>query len=596
MFPADSSNEEYTLQGIAASPGVAHGKALLYLQQELEIPAYSVEESNVEEELSRFEGAIIETRKQINAIRDQIARSLGEAEAQIFDAHLLVLEDRALLEEVIHTLRTERKNIEYCYHKTADRYIEFFNSMEDAYLKERVADIRDVSRRLLRNLLGLRRADLSTLSENRVLVAEELTPSDTAELDRNQLLAIATDGGSRTSHAVIMARAIRIPAVVGLREATRSVPEDAEILVDGYDGLVIVHPSKSTLFRYGKIATARKRLDKVFLATLEEPSATKDGVAIRLELNVEGHKDLEPINPLHYDGVGLLRTENLFLKQHNYPSEEIQFNEYRAVVTGMLGKPVIIRTLDLGGDKQLCNEANKEDNPFMGYRAIRFCLDHPLIFQAQLRAILRASAFGPVKIMFPMISGVEELRRAKAAVEEAKASLRAEQLGFDETIQLGCMIEIPSAATIADLLAREAAFFSIGSNDLIQYLLAVDRVNERVAHLHDPAHPAVMRTLVKIIQCGNAAGIPVSICGEMAGDPLFASFLIGCGATHLSMSPGVLPEVKFFLRSFTLKDARDLAQAVLLADDSVAVMQLLQSFHHKHVGKVLAKVAEEPDK
>ncbi len=596
MSPPDKIREEYTLQGVAASPGVAHGPALLYLQQELEVPAYSVEEEAIEDELARFERAIIQTRVQINAIRNQIAGSLGEAEAQIFDAHLLVLEDRALLDEVLQALKSERKNIEYCYHKTAERYIEFFNSMDDAYLKERVADIRDVSRRLLRNLLGLRRADLSALSENKVLVAEDLTPSDTAELNRNQLLAIATDGGSRTSHAVIMARAIRIPAVVGLREATRSIPEGAEILVDGYDGIVIVNPSERTLFRYGKIASARKRLDKIFQASIKEPSTTKDDMPVRLELNIEGAKDLEQIEAVQYDGVGLLRTENLFLKQHSYPSEAVQFEEYRAVVEGMKGKPVMIRTLDLGGDKQLCDGDSKEDNPFMGYRAIRFCLDHPLVFQAQLRAILRAAAYGPVKIMFPMISGVEEMLRAKAAVEEAKVSLREDKLPFDEGVEIGCMIEIPSAATIADLIARESAFFSIGSNDLIQYLLAVDRVNERVAHLHDPAHPAVIRTLVKIIESGKAAGIPISICGEMAGDPLFASFLVGCGATSLSMSPGVLPEVKFFLRSFTLKAAQDLAKAVAAADDSAAVMNLLQSFHQKHVGKVLASVAEEVEK
>lgn len=593
MSPPEQTKEEYTLQGIAASPGVAHGPALLYLQQELEIPAYTVAEDAIDAEMARFDRAIIQTRVQINTIRNQIANSLGEAEAQIFDAHLLVLEDRALLDEVMQALQKERKNIEYCYHKTAERYIDFFNSMDDDYLKERVTDIRDVSRRLLRNLLGLRRADLSALTENKVLVAEDLTPSDTAELDRNQLLAIATDGGSRTSHAVIMARSIRIPAVVGLRDATRSIPEGAEILVDGYDGLVIVNPSQSTLFRYGKIASARKRLDKIFLASIKEPSATKDDAPVSLELNIEGAKDLQHIKAVNYDGVGLLRTENLFLKAQNFPSESVQYDEYRAVVEGMNGKPVMIRTLDLGGDKQLCSEGSGEDNPFMGYRAIRFCLDHPLVFQAQLRAILRASAHGPVKIMFPMISGVEEMRKAKLAVEDAKASLRSDKLPFDETVEMGCMIEIPSAAAIADLLARESSFFSIGTNDLIQYLLAVDRVNDRVAHLHDPAHPAVIRTLVKIFEAGKAAGIPISICGEMAGDPLFASFLVGCGANSLSMSPGVLPEVKFFLRSFTLKAAQELVKAVVAAEDSASVMELLQAFHQKHVGKILASATSE---
>ena len=586
------AQEEITLQGIPASPGVAHGLSMLHLHQELDIPEYDIEESDVESELERFDQAILETRQQITAIRNKIAGTLGDGEAQIFDAHQLVLEDRALLDEVILGVQQEKKNIEYCYHKVAKRYIDFFQSMEDEYLKERVSDIRDVSRRLLSNLLGLRRSDLGTLTEGHVLVSEELVPSDTADLDRNRLLAIVTDGGSRTSHSVIMARSIRIPAVVGLRDATRKIPAGADVLVDGYDGIVIINPTRQTLYRYGKIASARKRLDQVFAASLDEPSTTKDGHKVALMLNIESVADLQSEQSKKADGVGLFRTEALFLKHQTFPSEEIQYDEYVAVVKAMEGRPVTIRTLDLGGDKQFNQPSGpREDNPFMGYRAIRFCLDHETIFKAQLRAIIRASAFGKVKIMFPMISGLAELVQAKALVEEVKQELATAGVDFDKDLEVGCMIEIPSAASIVDLLAAESDFLSIGSNDLIQYLLAVDRLNQRVAHLYQPTHPAVLRVIQQVIRGGREAGVPVSVCGEIAGDPVFASLLIGMNVSCLSMTSAMLPEVKFFVRNFKRDEAEALTAKAMKTVSAREVAGHLQAFYQEHVGEMLSKVS-----
>jgi phosphotransferase system enzyme I (PtsI) len=577
--------EEIILEGIAASPGVAHGTALLYLQKELDVPSYDLAPEAIDSEIERFDQAILQTREEITAVRHKVAASLSEGEARIFDAHLMVLEDSALLDEVNSELRSTNKNVESCYHQIAQRYISFFSSMEDEYLKERVTDIRDVSRRLLQNLIGMNKSNLGELAAHSIIVSEDITPSDTADMDRSKLLGFITDAGGQTSHSVIMARSMRIPAVVGLHNATKVIQSGDQILVDGYDGIVVINPSEKRLFKYGKLASERRKLDEIYISVISEPSETKDGSPLGLMSNIEGAHEMEQVVAMRSNGVGLFRTEGIFLRHHGYPPESVQYDEYAAVVAAAGDEPVIIRTLDIGGDKTLGDGGTQEDNSFMGFRAIRFCLGNQDIFKTQLRAILRASAKGNVKIMYPMISGVAELRHANQILEEVKVDLRAENLAFNEAIEVGAMVEIPSAAAIVDLLAAEADFFSIGTNDLIQYLMAVDRLNDRVAHLYEPAHPAVLRTLKMIIDEANRLGKPVSVCGEIAGDPIYASLLLGMGATSLSLTSSLLPEVKYFIRNVKIEDARALVEEVLQINDPVAVVRRLEDFRVETIGK-----------
>lgn len=580
-----TSKEEIILEGIAASPGVAHGTALLYLQKELDVPSYDLPPEAIDSEIERFDQAILQTREEITAVRHKVAASLGEGEARIFDAHLMVLEDSALLDEVNSELRSTNKNVESCYHQIAQRYISFFSSMEDEYLKERVTDIQDVSRRLLQNLIGMNKSNLGELAAHSIIVSEDITPSDTADMDRSKLLGFITDAGGQTSHSVIMARSMRIPAVVGLHNATKTIQSGDQILVDGYDGIVVINPSEERLFKYGKLASERRKLDEIYISVISEPSETKDGSPIGLMSNIEGAHEMEQVIAMRSNGVGLFRTEGIFLRHHGYPPESVQYDEYAAVVAAAGDEPVIIRTLDIGGDKTLGDGSTQEDNSFMGFRAIRFCLGNQDIFKTQLRAILRASAKGNVKIMYPMISGVAELRHANQILEEVKVDLRAENMAFNEGIEVGAMVEIPSAAAIIDLLAAEADFFSIGTNDLIQYLMAVDRLNDRVAHLYEPAHPAVLRTLKVIIDEANRLGKPVSVCGEIAGDPIYAGLLLGMGATSLSLTSSMLPELKYFIRNVNITDARALVEEVLKVNDPVAVVKRLENFRVETIGK-----------
>ena len=580
------SQDEIIIKGIAASPGVVHGPAFVYQRNELEIPHYKLEETEIEAEFERFEQAMLETRAEITAVRNKVASNLGEGEARIFDAHLMVLEDSALIEEVTTEVRESRFNIEHCYNEVVQRYMAFFSSMEDDYLKERVTDIQDVSRRLLHNLIGLQNTDLGHMERNSIVVSTDLTPSDTANLDRHKFLGFITDTGGQTSHSVIMARSLQIPAVVSLHDATHKIRTGDMILVDGYDGIVVIHPTEERLFQFGKLASERQKLDALYRTSLDLPSESLDGTKLPLMSNIEGMDEFAQVDQVCADGVGLFRTEGLFLRHHGYPTEEQQFEEYDAVASSAMGRPVIFRTLDIGGDKIIDGPNQVADSSFMGFRAIRFCLETPDIFMVQLRAILRSSTHGNVKVMFPMISGLEELRRAKAMLEQAKTELKKEGKPFDDTMQVGAMIEIPSAALTIDLLAKEVDFLSLGTNDLIQYLMAVDRLNDRVAHLYEPAHPAVLRTLKQIFDQAHSAGVPVGVCGEIAGDPLFVSLLLGMGADSLSMASALLPELKYFLRKLHLKRAQGLVEAVLKLEDPNEVKARLQHFHEQVLGPV----------
>ena len=580
MSSVSEHKQEFIFRGIAVSPGVVHGRACLLSRLEPEIPSYPIDSDQVDEEIARFEDAIMATRQQIANLRDQVSQKLSETEAQIFDAHLLVLEDKALIEETVGEVRDSLYNIESCFNRISQRYIDFFSNLEDDYIKERANDIRDVTRRLLRNLAGESHPDLASLSEPGILIASDITPSEAALMDKNIVLAIITEHGGTTGHAVIMARSMGIPAIVNLSKATSRIPAGSQVLVDGYEGTLVVNPTTDTLFRYGEIQVRKDSIRRIFLSELGKPAETADGQEIILLANIEGAEDVARVSESGAEGIGLFRSEGLYLRSNDFPSEDEQFEEYVKVVRGMEDRPVIIRTLDLGGDKVLSKAmiGLEENNPFMGFRAIRFCLKHKEVFKVQLRALLRASAEGDLKILYPMLSGVSELLDSNQLLEEAKDELRQRGEKFNEKIEVGAMIEIPSAAQVAPELARHSDFFSIGTNDLTQYLLAVDRVNDEVAHLYQPAHPAVVRTIKQIIDAANAAGIPVGVCGEIAGESAYAALLLGLGMRELSITPPNLPEVRYILRRLELQDMEDLATKALECWDPAGVQQLLDAF------------------
>ena len=587
----DIEKEEFVLQGIAASPGVVHGHVFVLLQKELDIPIYEIEAAKHEEEIARFEKALLTTRHQVISLREQVAKGLGEDEAKIFDAHLLVLEDKALIEETIRLFGETGYNIEYAFRSVCQRFVEAFSALKDEYIKERVADIRDVGKRVLDNLLGKGRLKLADISAGRIIASEDIAPSDTVDLESSKLLGIITDTGSRTSHAVIMARSLMIPAVVGLHDATKRLENNDYVLIDGYEGSVYVNPSEDTLFRYGELQRERQSIQRIFRASVNRPAKTLDNKNLPIMANIEGIEDDEAIQESGCDGVGLFRTEALFIRRKNFPDEEEQFEVYSKAIRVFKQLPVTIRTLDLGGDKWTIGDFQIEDeeNPFMGFRAIRFCLEHKDMFKEQLRAILRVSALGNVKIMYPMISGVSELVAANKILEEAKEELRVRGVPFNAEIPVGSMIEIPSAALTVDLLAPHCQFISIGTNDLIQYLLAVDRVNDRIAHLYEPNHPAVIRTISQIIQTAHKHKLHVSVCGEMAADPIYVPLLFGLGADDISVAVASMPEIKFFLRQFKLKDAQTLARRILHDAEPSRIIEKLEGFYLNHMEHILGE-------
>ena len=581
-----SGKSEIMIQGLAASKGIAYGQVFLYLQSELEIPRYSVDPDKRVAEIARFEQALVVTRQQIASIQDQVSKNLSAEEALIFDAHQLVLEDQALIGETIRDFQKTGLNIETCFDAVAQRYIQAFAEIDDEYLRERAADLKDVAKRLLHVLLGQTAGSLTTLVDKRIIVAADISPSEAAGIDRSAALGIVTDGGSRTSHAVIVARSMKIPAVVGTGDLTKKVKDGDWLLVDGYEGAVIINPAEQTLFRYGKIQKAKQSFESRMMAANELVAETQDGVTVTLRANIEKPDEIALVKQYRASGVGLYRTEFLFLSAAKLPSEEQQYAAYKEIVAGLAPAPVTIRTLDVGGDKPLPGDPHligPEANPFLGFRAIRMSLENPEMFKNQLRAILRASAHGTVEMMYPMISGPEEMERANLLLAEAKAELVQRNLPFDDQMKVGAMIEIPSAAIAGDLLAERSNFFSIGTNDLIQYLLAIDRGNSRIAHLYDPTHPAVIRTLKQIVDTGHAHGLKVSVCGEMAGDALYAPLLLGLGVDELSMTPTLVPSVRYLIRAMKMSDAKDLADEVLKQSDAKKTFALVEAFYDARV-------------
>jgi len=565
------------LKGIAAASGISIGIAYKIGREEYIVPKEAINDSQIPLQIQVFEEALIKTRREIIELQKRIGSEMGKDEAQIFDAHLLVLEDRMLIEEVISRLKKDKLNVAFIFQEVMKKYVSVFSKIEDEYLKERIADINDVGRRILRNLLGKEKKSLSDLKEKVIIVAHDLSPSDTAAMHKDHVAAFVTDVGGKTSHTAIMAKSLEIPAVVGVENATTVVNSGDTLIVDGALGVIIVDPDQETLDSYHSQEQKLKGIAERFLSAKDLPAVTKDGVKVEINANIEFPDEVPAVKLHGGEGIGLYRTEFFYMNRKDSPTEDEHYLAYKYVAETMNPYPVIIRTLDLGGDKFLSQfKIPYEMQPFLGWRAIRFCLARPEIFKLQLRAILRASAHGNLKLMYPMISGVEELRQANKLLNEAKEELRLKNIPFDDDIQVGAMIEVPSAALTADILAQEADFFSIGSNDLIQYSLAVDRANEKVAYLYEPSHPAILRLINNIIESAHKADINVGMCGEMAGEPSLALILLGLGLDEFSMPPQVIPELKFLIRSITMEQAREIAQGALKLSTSKEVEDYAQ--------------------
>jgi phosphotransferase system enzyme I (PtsI) len=569
---------EKILRGIAVSDGVCRGKILVLHRARHIIAQHEISAGDVAGETGRFEKALVQTRQQILEVQRKVVENLGAKEADIFEAHLLMLEDHALVGEVIRLIKEEKANAEFAFHTVAERYSEALLAANDEYLRERAADMRDLTSRVLDNLLEVKDTfDLHHLTEPCILISHDLSPSTTAQLNKKLVLGFATDIGGKTSHTAIMARSLGIPAIVGLQTVSQELDSGDYALLDGYNGTIIVNPTDQTLFAYGQLAKIKASLDEKLREIREQPAVTLDGKPIHLSANIEDQNDIEAVIANGAEGVGLFRTEFLFINRDNLPGEEEQYKVYREVAAALKPNPIIIRTLDLGGDKFASHlQLAQEMNPFLGWRAIRFCLAQPELFRAQLRAILRASADGNVKMMYPMISGLDELNQANAIVEKCKAELRAEGKPFDENLPIGAMIEIPSAALIADTLAQRAKFFSIGSNDLIQYTLAADRTNERVSHLYEPTHPAILRLIKNTVDASHRHGIWTGVCGEIAGDVFLTPLLLGLGVDELSTAPSVVPQVKYIVRRLKMSEAQALAEFALQCDSPTEIYRRCQ--------------------
>jgi phosphotransferase system enzyme I (PtsI) len=563
--PKERKTGEKMLRGIPVSQGVRRGRVVVLDRTRIEPAKWGILESDLTGEEDRLQSSLVETRQQILAVQERLREAMGTEEAQIFDAHLLVLEDPMLLQEVSRFIREELVSAEYAFYQASEKYADALAKVDDDYLSERAADIRDVTQRVLANLMGHPQCTvLANLTEPCIVVAHDLTPSDTATIDPAMVLGFVTEVGSRTSHTAILARSLRIPAVLGLGRATSELNTGESVLLDGFNGFVVIDPSEKTLFKYGQLVDRQSSIEESLKVIHDDAAETKDGHRITLSANIERAADVESVLKSGATGVGLFRTEFLFINRSDLPDEDEQFAAYRQVAESLAPDSVIIRTLDLGGDKLLSHvNVAEEMNPFLGWRAIRLCLEEKDLFRTQLRAILRASAFGDLKIMYPMVSGVEELEAANVLLDECRGQLRAERVAFTEAIEIGVMIETPSAAMIADSLAKRVKFFSIGTNDLIQYALAVDRSNEKIAHLYEPTHPGILRLIKATVDAGQAHGIWTGVCGEMAGDLAVVPLLLGLGVAELSVTPSMVPRVKMLIRSIEMSQARGLAEFAL---------------------------------
>lgn len=560
------------LHGIAASPGTACAPVFIFKDDfSSSIPSYAISESDVEAEYARYQAAVARAKEEVTILRDKALKDAGEEQAAIFDAHLLMLDDPEVNENIKSELSSTLMNVESVVFSIERKTVESLASAQDPYIQERVSDVHDVTRRIMGHLLNRQRKTLSDITSDVIVIARNLLPSDMVGMARDKIKGIATEAGGRTSHAAILARAFGIPAVLGIGQFIGDLQPDTVAIVDGDRGALILDPDEKALKQEKAARLLRQEKEKAFEAIRGTEASTKDGVRIQLMANIEVPEEVEAVLQYNADGIGLFRSEFLFLGGH-VPGEEEQFRAYKHVVESMNGKPVTIRTLDIGGDKVLPElGAQDEKNPLLGWRAIRFCLSDTEIFKTQLRAILRASVYGDVRIMFPMISTVEELVKARGIMEEAQWECRGSGCAVKPNIKAGIMIEVPSAALCSDVLSRSADFFSIGTNDLTQYTMAVDRGNEKVAYLHDPFNPAVLRLIKMTIDNAAKANIEVGLCGEMAADPASAVLLVGLGLRELSVSAVSIPAVKSILLSTTMEEAQSMAQAVMKMTSSSQV-------------------------
>ncbi|GGE29181.1 phosphoenolpyruvate-protein phosphotransferase [Pullulanibacillus camelliae] len=553
------------ITGIAASSGVAIAKAFI-----LQNPDFTIEKrtiTNTQEESDRFQNAVNQSKGELQEIKEKAQRELGEDKAAIFAAHLLVLEDPEFIGAVNTKIMDESVNAEAALDEVASGFINIFETMDNEYMKERAADIRDVTKRIMSHLLGLSFASPASINEEVVVIADDLTPSDTAQLNKQFVKGFVTNMGGRTSHSAIMSRSLEIPAVVGTKNITEQVESDVVIIVDGLDGDVIINPTAEELETYEKKQREFAEQKAEWQQLVTEATKTADGQHVELGANIGNPEDLEGVLANGAEAIGLYRTEFLYMGRDQMPTEDEQFEAYKKVLEAMGDKPVVIRTLDIGGDKELPYlDMPEELNPFLGFRAIRLCLERQDIFRVQLRALLRASVFGNLKIMFPMVATLDELRQAKAILFEEKDKLLAEGVSVSDSIEVGMMVEIPSTAVIADRFAKEVDFFSIGTNDLIQYTLAADRMNERVSYLYQPYHPAILRLVHTVIQAAHNEGKWVGMCGEMAGDHIAIPILLGLGLDEFSMSASSILPARSQLKGLSAENAKQLAAEVLNFD------------------------------
>ena len=572
-----------TLQGIAASDGIAIAKVYTLTEPDLTVTKVTVEDS--EKEVSRLDDALAASIKDVELIKETALKNLGEEEAQVFDAHLMVLSDPELIGQVKDSITSNKVNAESALKEVTDMFISIFAGMEDnPYMQERAADIRDVSKRILAHLLGVKIPSPATIKDEVIIVAADLTPSDTAQLNRQYVKAFVTDIGGRTSHSAIMARSLEIPAIVGTKEVTSIAKDGDIIIVDGLSGEVFLNPSEEVVAEYRAKAEAFAAQQAEWEKLKDSKTYTKDGHQVELAANIGTPKDLEGVVNNGAEGVGLYRTEFLYMDSHEMPTEEDQFEAYKAVLEGMNGKPVVVRTMDIGGDKELPYlPLPHEMNPFLGYRAIRISLNEPEMFRTQLRALLRASVYGKLRIMFPMIATLNDFRGAKALLEEEKAKLIAEGIAVSDDIQVGIMIEIPAAAVLAHQFAKEVDFFSIGTNDLIQYTMAADRMNERVSYLYQPYNPSILTLIKHVIDSAHKEGKWAGMCGEMAGDQTAVPLLVGLGLDEFSMSASSVLKTRSLISKLTLSDMQALADKAI---NECATVQEVETLVEEAVSKI----------
>jgi phosphotransferase system enzyme I (PtsI) len=576
-------------KGIAVSPGVAIAPAIVLDSEQFRIRRRSIEPQEVDGELGRFLAAVEHARSEVQELRVRVASDVGENLGAIFDVQDAVLTDPRLVEEVRELVQRERYSAEYAVSQTLRAFARKFLALPNRYMAERVTDVYDVEKRLLRNLIGARRESLAQLSEPVIVIAHDLTPSQTAGLDRSKVLAFATDIGGRTSHTTIVARAMGIPAVVGLKTITAELSGGDTVIVDGNRGLVVVNPDEATIVRFREAESRFRRMEAELGDLKDLPATTPDGHEVRLYGNIEFPHEVEVCLARGATGIGLYRTEFLYLGRDDDPTEEDHFQAYAEAIDAAKGRPIVIRTCDLGADKftHLSGDYD-ERNPFLGCRSIRFSLQHIGLFKTQIRAILRASALGPVRIMFPLITNLKELRQAKMLLSDVREDLEEEGVFFDPDIKVGIMVEVPSAAIMARYFARECDFFSIGTNDLTQYTLAVDRSNERVASLYTPGHPAVLQLIRGVIEAALEANIEVAVCGEMAGEPIYTPVLLGLGVHVFSVSPATLLEIKKMIRTVTIAQAREVCQKVFQFDSDREVDAYLTEIGRRLLPEMIA--------